>query len=360
MRVRRTWLAVAPALLLGACGTPPPSRVLPCEPDAPSQAKAGTDGKTKTATLSVLTYNIEGLGWPARSGRTEQLRKISERLSALRAAGKAPDIVMFQEVFSGAAKRAVGSTGYPAIVHGPRRTNSSAHAVKDRMPGRSNLKRGEWGIHLIGSGIVIASRYPIVDSLSQPYGRKSCAGIDCLANKGIMLARVTIPGVPTPIDLYNTHMNSRGASRAPARRNLAAHDRQSLEASGFIDRTHDDAYPVIFGGDFNMRHSQERWDGFTRYQSLKLVHRVCVDAASGCDVRMSWDGDEPWMDTQDLQFFWPGDQVAIRPIRVEAMFDGGQSGPRLSDHDGFLVTYELRWPATVPARSVCTGISARR
>ena len=63
---------------------------------------------------------------------------------------------------------------------------------------------------------------------------------------------------------------------------------------------------------------------------------------------MSWDGDEPWMDTQDLQFYADGRTVRIRPLRVEAMFDGGPSGPRLSDHDGFLVTYELRWPAHLP------------
>ena len=56
-------------------------------------------------------------------------------------------------------------------------------------------------------------------------------------------------------------------------------------------------------------------ENFSRYQALNLVHRVCADAASGCDVRMSWDGDEPWMDTQDLQFFWPGDRVSVRPIR---------------------------------------------
>ena len=68
---------------------------------------------------------------------------------------------------------------------------------------------------------------------------------------------------------------------------------------------------------------------------------------------MSWDGDAPWMDTQDLQFFGEGEHVAIRPVRVEAMFDGGASGPRLSDHDGFLVTYELSWPAGTPARETC-------
>jgi endonuclease/exonuclease/phosphatase family metal-dependent hydrolase len=168
-----------------------------------------------------------------------------------------------------------------------------------------------------------------------------------------MLARIAIPGLPTPIDIYNTHMNSRGASRTSETRNRAAHDRQALEASEFIDNTHDDAFPIVFGGDYNMRRSEPRWENFSRYESLNLVHRVCADAANGCEVLMSWDGDAPWMDTQDLQFYWAGNPVTIHPIRVEAMFDGRPGSPQLSDHDGFMVTYQLQWPASARARWRC-------
>ena len=48
-----------------------------------------------------------------------------------------------------------------------------------------------------------------------------------------------------------------------------------------------------------------------------------------------------------------GDTVSVRPLRVEAMFDGGESGPELSDHDGFLVTYELSWPRRVGMGGAC-------
>ena len=180
---------------------------------------------------------------------------------------------------------------------------------------------------------------------------RSCAGLDCLSNKGIVLARIAIPGVADPDRLYDTHMNSRGASKAPSKRNLAAHDRQAQEASQFIDHTHDDAFPVIFGGDFNMRHSEPRWENFTQVPEDVAGPRSCADKSSGCEVKMSWDGDAPWMDTQDLQFFWSGRHGRIRPIRVEAMFDGRPGIRRtLSDHDGFLVTYEIEWPACLPVR----------
>lgn len=48
-------------------------------------------------------------------------------------------------------------------------------------------------------------------------------------------------------------------------------------------------------------------------------------------------------DTQDLQFFRSGRHVQLRPLRLEAMFDGAPGGPKLSDHDGYRVVYELTW-----------------
>ncbi len=352
------WLkaALLPLLLVTAsCGLPPPARSISCAAAPAPEISRSADGLTERTTLSVLTYNIEGLAWPARQGRGPALREIGERLAAMRAAGAAPDIVMFQEMFSDAAKRAVADAGYPAIAPGPDRRTRSGDSVDDPLPGSRNVRRGEIGLRLLGGGLAITSRYPITHSERRAYGRRSCAGIDCLSNKGVMLARIVIPGVPTPIDLYNTHMNSGRASRVAEERHLAAHERQALEASWFIERTHDDRFPLVFGGDFNMRHSEDRWDNFSRYQSLELVHRLCADPDSGCDVRMSWDGDEPWMDTQDLQFFWSGEAVTMRPIRVETMFDGGPSGPQLSDHDGFLVTYELSWPVSVAGRNHCAA-----
>ena len=33
-----------------------------------------------------------------------------------------------------------------------------------------------------------------------------------------------------------------------------------------------------------------------------------------------------------------------RPVRVDTLFDGRDDSPKLSDHDGFRVVYELSWP----------------
>lgn len=346
-------LIAAGALALAACGPKPPLRIMACDAASAANVRADADGRSARTTLSVLTYNLEGLGWPARKGRAAELKQIGDRLAAMRESGTGPDVILFQEMFSGAAKRAVAASGYPAIAPGPRRTTRPYIGDYERMAGKAKPLKGELGIKLLGGGLAIASRYPIVESALDAYGRRACAGFDCLSNKGVMLARIAIPGVPAPIDIYNTHMNSRGASKVSAARDGEAHARQALAASEFIARTQDLTAPLIFGGDFNMRHSEDRWAEFSEYHPLTLVHEVCVDRASGCEVRMSWDGDAPWMDTQDLQFSADGERVTVRPIRVEAMFDGGESGPRLSDHDGFLVTYELSWPTGMAAQPVC-------
>lgn len=353
--VSRRLVLAAGALALAACGVKPPLRVMACDTAAAAPVRVAEDGQSASVKLSVLTYNLEGLGWPARKARAAELKEIGARLAAMREAGSGPDVILFQEMFSGAAKRAVAASGYPAIVPGPQRTTKPAIADHDKMAGRAKPLKGELGIKMVGGGLAIASRYPIVETALDAYGKRACAGLDCLSNKGIMLARIAMPGVPAPIDIYNTHMNSRGASRVSEARDGEAHARQAIAASEFIARTQDMAVPLIFGGDFNMRHSEDRWAEFSEYHPLTLVHQICVDPTSACEVKMSWDGDAPWMDTQDLQFFADGERLTVRPVRVEALFDGGASGPRLSDHDGFLVTYELRWPAGMAVKPACHG-----
>ncbi|MGF7149536.1 endonuclease/exonuclease/phosphatase family metal-dependent hydrolase [Sphingomonas zeicaulis] len=354
--MRRTlpfrWLLIAALLPLAACGRLPHPRTLACAaaPRAPLTALPG--GRMST-TVDVLTYNIEGLPWPARSGRSDKLKRIGTILDDLRRAGEAPDIILFQEAFSHAAARAVERSNYPAIAPGPSRVQRAPVRADTDLPGKPRLFRGEIGLRLMHSGLAVASRYPIVKRIAVPYSRPTCAGIDCLANKGIMLARVVIPGVPVPLQIVNTHMNSQGASGVSPARHLAAHNAETAELGIFMRRHWDQSLPVIFGGDFNMRDAPKRFAPFWDSQRLALVHRFCTDPANRCDVRMSWDGDEPWMDTQDLQLFASGAQVTVRPIRVEAMFDGSESSPMLSDHDGFRVLYRLEWRAETRMMSGC-------
>jgi endonuclease/exonuclease/phosphatase family metal-dependent hydrolase len=294
----------------------------------------------KGVEVSVLIYNIEGLQWPARTGRAKYLRQIGDNLRRLRESGTAPDVILFQEAFSSAAIQAVNLTGYPVIVRGPPRAAPSNFSADGKLPGRPSRTKGELGIRLVSSGLIIASRFPVTQTAYDAYSKASCAGFDCLSNKGVMLARITVPGVPEPVDIANTHMNARGAAKVSPERTLASHRAQAEELAMFLRHRHAPGRAMILAGDFNMANSAERFAFFRRVLPMNMVHEYCLQRPT-CEVRMSWDGDAPWMDTEDLQFFSSGNRVAIAPVRVRAMFDGSPGSPRLSDHDGLEVTYRL-------------------
>lgn len=315
------------------------------EPQQPA-VQISADGKTASMRLDVLTYNLEGV--PQRAGRKAQLQQIGRRLAAMRKAGDAPDIVLFQEAFSDDAKAAVRAAGYPMLVKGPKRTQR--RALPSEADRRGHLwTKGELGMRLVGSGLAVASVYPIDVHAAEPFSRRACAGFDCLSNKGGLFARIAIPGVPDDLDLFGAHLNAQGASGVKAKRHLSAHEAQVLELGRFIESRRDADNPVILGGDFNMRGSQSRFSFFEGRQPLSLVQRYCFERREDCDVRVSWNDDTPWMDTQDLQLFNSGARVKIRPVRVEALFDGRSGGPKLSDHDGLRVIYELSWSLDGPA-----------
>ena len=332
------------ALLLGGCVSLPRARSAPCEAAPAPEVTLSQDGRTASVRLDVLTYNVEGLPKMTRSGRRDPLKELGEHLARIRASGTGPQVVMLQEVFSRRARSAALAAGYTSLAPGPSAHHIPPPRVRPSLPGRSNPRKGELGLKLVSSGLLIAADFPFVETRARPFRRGSCAGIDCLANKGVAFARMVVPGVPVPIDLYTTHMNSTGASRVPQARHLAAHNKQAAEIAGFVAETSPPENPILFGGDFNMRRSPDRFEHFVRLHTLQLVHVHCRERPESCDVRMSWDGDAPWMDTQDLQLFAAGRQVTVRPVRVEAMFDGSEGSPRLSDHDGFRVVYEISWP----------------
>ncbi len=345
--------AISLTAFVSACTTLPPPRVQTCSLASPAQVSASADGTRASTTFDVLTFNIEGLGWPARAKRGPALARITAALKEMEARGDAPDIVMVQEMFSKAAIRAVTRSGYPNMVFGPSRTQRKSLPGADRMPGPYRWKKGELGLHMVGSGLAILSRYPIIETRSEPFGRRRCAGLDCLGNKGILYARVVIPGVPSAINLFNTHLNSQRSSRVSPRRHARAHRLQVDELGAFIGAVGDQDVPTILGGDFNMKNSAIRFERFRNVtEPFEVVQEWCTANPLPCDTRISWDGDEPWMDTQDLQLFESGATVTVTPIRVQAVFDGSVDSPRLSDHDGFRVTYRVSWNTSAPSRTV--------
>ncbi|MBB5517642.1 endonuclease/exonuclease/phosphatase family protein [Amphiplicatus metriothermophilus] len=348
-RLRRTGppaAILAAALALAACASHPPPQALPGPAGKPARVEIDAATGMARAELSVMTYNVAGLPWPIKSGRKRALRAIAGEIAALHEAGRAPDVLLLQEAFIPAAA-AVGAP-YSNRLRGPRASDRSALDGPPPDPEFVRKRRffkGEKLGKILSSGLYVFSDYPITAAHMTPFGRHSCAGYDCLANKGAMLLEIEMPGVPAPVQILNTHLNANGASGVSKARALVAHQRQIDEIALLLKKALNPDRPFIYAGDFNTRNSTDRFEHKTDTLPGEIVRRYCVRADSGCEVAMSWDGDAPWLDTQDLQGFSSGADVAVRPIRVEALFDAPRDGRMLSDHDAYLVTYELVWPA---------------
>lgn len=306
--------------------------------------------EARSIDLTVLTYNVEGLPWPVRAGRGKKLKAIGRQLAQLRAEGRAPDVVLLQEGFIKDTAELIALSGYPYVAKGPDKRQRDGNVLgKDRLPYRriKYRTRGEGVGKWRGSGLYILSDHPIVSETSHAY--RFCAGLDCLANKGVMMVGLQVAGAPTVVEVADTHMNAKGASRVPRRRTQTAHHLQADELKTFLLKSRTAGAPLIVGGDFNVKHSAARYDYVLGDYPFVVTSQYCKLNAGACEAKMSFDGDAPWLDTQDLIGSSDGDGVTVRPVQVQALFDG-LAGPVLSDHDAYQVRFRLTWSAS-PAKA---------
>jgi endonuclease/exonuclease/phosphatase family metal-dependent hydrolase len=348
MMGRRATAALMAALVLT---TPALAQEVPFVPAIPAPTTEDTPpapftpiGPMQPVEFSVMTYNVEGLPWPVRTGRGSKLKEIGRQLASLREKGLEPDVVLLQEGFRDEVDDLIELSGYPYVAKGPRKKQrDGSQLTQEDRPRYKRVKYrrkgegwGKWG----SSGLWVLSNHPINWVKSHAY--HYCAGLDCLANKGVMLVSLEVPGLPVPVEIADTHLNSKGASGVPRNRNQTAHHLQAAELGQFMQTDRTPGAPLIVGGDFNVMHAPDRFDYVMQRYPFDVVSQVCFQTPESCDAKISADGDAPWLDTQDLIGFKAGDRVAIRPIQVEARFDGSATGgPVLSDHDAYEVTFRL-------------------
>jgi endonuclease/exonuclease/phosphatase family metal-dependent hydrolase len=185
---------------------------------------------------------------------------------------------------------------------------------------------------------VILSEFPIEDSQWLAYS--ACTSWDCLVRKGVLSARIRVPGIETPVTILDTHTNADPsydptASRKKARR---ARAKQMREAADFFARVRPSGKPALFVGDFNALPDAEDYRGFVDATHL-------LDAVEFCGRQGSCSGDREalreWSDMLDHQFYSPGDQVAITPVHYDLLFKEAFEGKPITDHPITWVTYRL-------------------
>lgn len=339
----RLWKITVAASLLALIGARSPSAIE--VPPVPARAQA-FDG-----SLSVLTYNVKGLPWPVALGRPAALKAIGMRLRALREEGKAPHVVVLQEAFTPEAQAMGVAAGYRYAVSGLGRDETASSPADLAFASGAHWWKGETEGKYVGSGLRVLSDYPIIAVWRMAFS--TCAGFDCLANKGALLVTLAIPGAPSPVDVLTTHLNSRAASHVDDDRSIQAYRRQVSELTAFLHRNHDSRFPLIAAGDFNVGSAAPRWAsllgsvrrqwsvGAPVHDALRDFHRQ--GGALGADAAYSLKRARDW------QFYADGSHGALTLAGIEVPFGRDRSGNMLSDHVGYVACFRL--DATSSARS---------
>ena len=166
--------------------------------------------------FKVLTYNIYALPVVAS--------KIDARLGQLPQNLKGYDAILFQEAFSSS------------------RTGMLAQLAQE-YPYQTYIPVGS-GYNIYDSGVLVASRYPIVNTDHFIY--PNCSGTDCFADKGVIYAEILKNGKAYHVTSTHTASFDTNAARA-----LRQEHFQQIRA--LVDKQNIPTFDaVLMGGDFNV------------------------------------------------------------------------------------------------------------
>lgn len=264
----------------------------------------------------------------------------------MRKNGNQPQIVLLQEAFTGAAKSIASEAKYPFVVRGPARHDRiqiSLDAYERQFTNADNKLKGEDDGKLEDSGLLVLSDYPVIDVKRMPYASYACAGYDCLANKGAVLVRIAVPGLSEPLDVIDTHLNSRGASGVDDSRADTAFAWQAEQLRAFVNDNVPPTAPAIVAGDFNI--------GNTAYRHSIIVRNGGVLPGSKDALRTALEQAHAFPDQdatrvivsrgKDWMFVRSGPLVALSLQSVTVPFGLEANGKSLSDHFGYVAHYSI-------------------
>lgn len=340
-------------------------RVASCyNPAALPPVETLADGR-KAMRLRVLLWNVEGLPWPIRSGRGPKLAAIADWIAKRRKADLGPDILILHKAFTPEASQIAKNGRFAAIVPGPAlgqhrapTTPAAGFTGGDRWwrtlpatPPPTGFADGArwWKGEGIGKwldgGLYIATDLPLNYAESEAFGPDSCAGFDCLSNKGAALIRINIPGAPAPLFVFNTHRNSREPSGVAIARAEQAHVLQTRENDPVLAEVGDQA--LIAAGDFNNYRAGDKVGRFATDPVFRLAAKGVGSAARAAPMT----DNRAWTDAYDLLGFRSSSAMRVEPLAVATLFDG-KNGPVLSDHPAQYVVFRLSWRADAPVAPI--------
>ena len=305
-----------------------------------SEASPAVEIEENTQVLRVLSYNINGLPKALTKGKGPLFERIAELLRERRARGDQPHLVLLQEAFDKRTSIIAETTGYKYVFKGPGRRETSRKGQAHYNPAtRKGYAVREDPQKIAGSGLYILSDFPLSDAKFKAFDSDQCAGFDCLSNKAIQFVRVQTPFIDSPIDIVNSHFNSRSSAKAPGKIVLKAHMSQTDVLAKFLDQ-YQRGYPVIIAGDFNTK-QDKRYQYFTSTIGLLDAGEICLTHASSCRVGTGTKTEELLYRTNDKHFYESSKSATLIPVWAARNFDEVFDGKPLSDHLGYEVHYRV-------------------
>ena len=283
--------------------------------------------------LSVMTYNIKGLPWPIALDRNDALDRIGERLAMMRRDRRQPHIVLMQEVFSSKAAEVAAVAGYRHAVMGPDsalRTTMAMDGIDRRYIKAARWDRGENMGKSLNSGLMILSDYPVLGIERMAFPDFACAGFDCLANKGVLIVRLNIPGVGR-VSVVNAHLNARSAAMVPVARSQQAFARQVDLMAGFVARHVPQGQASFFTA--FARSGLSFITPALGGASQALAHGQLAEATMRRDLLHAARHGKDWLFGRDAS----GTALPVR--RAQVPFGNEVTGEPLSDHFGYVIDY---------------------
>lgn len=271
--------------------------------------------------IRVLNFNIKGTPGIAGGSDKAKLKAIQAEIIKQVNEGRAPDVIMFQEVFTKEAKKYIRDLNemghYPYMVLGP----------------------GADGSFSYSSGLTTLSRIPVIYSEAISYGGKNCASWDCYANKGAHVAVLKADNWPEPIALVNSHLQAGSDNESD---NVRMAQMQILK--NFIANQESKGFNMIIGGDLNTKPSRPSYNIFKGlFPSFINVGEFCLKSNLGCEVHRSTPRTDVLELTKDHQFFQCSQKASIIPISFVRNFSAEVDNLVLSDHKGYQVDYKIEW-----------------
>ena len=313
--------------------------------------------------LTFYAQNMALLPGPLYKG-IDSDAALGKLISVLRE--RQPDVVGLSEMWTSSDRRRVArelADLYPYMIEGPHEASVDL-LVTD--------------FEFMGGGLLLLSRHPIIAGAQTVF--RQCSGDDCLANKGVLHARIQRTGHPCAVDVFLTHTQAAhptvAGTTAGAR---AAVEAQIRHLAAFIRASRDVVSPAILFGDFNVDFFAHR--DLYDYLLSTLGHPADLEprtnvagialptgtSESDDGVISSFHSDHParpiddparfgkTVERLDYLFSFPGLLYAQHATSSAVVIEQWAQGRDMSDHYGLMTTIDTtveKFPAEREIASV--------